>query len=61
MKFLAYLALTTCTVAQDDTEMRFLQDSAGKTWKESLETKQPEGEACAGFYRFDSYAGLQEL
>ena len=58
MKLLAFLALTTVTTAQEDNEMRFLQDSEGKTWKESLELKQPEGPACDGFYRFDGYAGL---
>ena len=61
MKLLAFLALTTVTTAQEDNEMRFLQDSEGKTWKESLELKQPEGPTCDGFYRFDGYAGLEEL
>ena len=55
MKLLAFIALTTCTSTQD--EMRFLQDSTGKSWYESLETAQPVGESCDGFYRITDPEG----
>ena len=41
--------------------MRFLQDSTGKSWYESLETAQPVGESCDGFYRFADKEGFAKL